>query len=185
MGFTFGLSLASSGTKVFGTDDEAVSNPYVWKPKTKSVSVFKNGYGFFTREGDVSLRDGWGHAADLPPAAFGTLAIYAQNPQQLVDIVGIGEGELTRFDGLEQKNDFVLKQRALESALATSVKLKYSDGNEELEATGVVKAISGGYVVLQQGKTAAAIALQSIQSMQRATLPLRFHVLGDLGAQAE
>lgn len=179
------MLLSAAATVLGGTGDEPASNPYVWKPKTKSVSVFKNGYGFFTREGEVALREGWGHASELPPAAFGTLAIYAQNTQQLVDIVGIGDGELTRFDGLEQKNDHAYKQLALESALATSVKLKYRDGREELEATGVVKAISGGYVVLQQGNTAAAIAMQSIQSMQRATLPLRFHVLSETGAQAE
>lgn len=180
-----GVGLTETGRKSLGADREPASNPYVWKPKTKSVSVFKNGYGFFTREGEVALRDGWGHAAELPPATFGTLAIYAQNPQQLVDIVGIGEGEMTRFDGKEQKDDVDVKQHALESALATSVKLKYNDGKEELEATGVVKAISGGFVVLQQGNTTTAIALSSILSMQRATLPLRFHVLNEEGTPAE
>jgi len=180
-----GVGLTETERKSLGADREPASNPYVWKPKTKSVSVFKNGYGFFTREGEVALRDGWGHAAELPPATFGTLAIYAQNPQQLVDIVGIGEGEVTRFDGQEQKDDVDVKQHALESALATSVKLKYNDGKEELEATGVVKAISGGFVVLQQGNTATAIALSSIQSMQRATLPLRFHVLNEEGTPAD
>jgi hypothetical protein len=40
-------------------------------------------------------------------------------------------------------------------------------------------------VVLQQGNTAAAIPLKGIQSMQRASHPLRFHVLEDQGKPAE
>ena len=49
-------------------------NPHVWEPKTTSVAVFKNGLGFFLREGDVQLRDGWCVSGEIPPAAFGTLA---------------------------------------------------------------------------------------------------------------
>jgi len=55
----------------------ADENPHVWKPSVKSVAVFKNGLGFFMREGEVRLRDGWCVAAEVPPAAFGTLAIYS------------------------------------------------------------------------------------------------------------
>src|SRR5438552_1078055 len=53
------------------------ANPHLWKPRTTSVAVFKNGYGFFMGEGEVALRDGWCTAADVPPATFGTLAIYS------------------------------------------------------------------------------------------------------------
>ncbi len=42
-----------------GTKAAENENPHVWKPKTVSVAVFKNGMGFFMREGDVALRDGW------------------------------------------------------------------------------------------------------------------------------
>ena len=77
-------------------------NPHVWQPRTRSVAVFKNGMGFFMREGDVKLRDGWCVAKQIPPAAFGTLAIYSHDEKQSVDIVGSGPGELVEFDGRHQ-----------------------------------------------------------------------------------
>lgn len=179
------LGLALLSPSVLGdTNESDTTNPYVWKPKTKSVSVFKNGYGFFTRAGKVNLSDGWAHAAEVPPATFGTLAIYSQNTNQLVDIVGVGEGETTHFNGIEKKNDDETKSQVIESAKGTMVTIKYSDGNQDLEAAGEVKAISGGYVVLKQGGTATAIQLSGIKSMRRSTLPLRFHVLSEKGADA-
>ena len=63
------LVLVASGLSVARAekDDE---NPHVWKPQTKSVAVFKNGWGFFMRQGNTSLRDGWCLAEQVPPAAF-------------------------------------------------------------------------------------------------------------------
>lgn len=168
--------------------DESTSNPHVWKPKTRSVSVFKNGYGFFVRQGEVKLREGWGHATEVPPATFGTLAIYASDVDQLVDLVGVGDGELTRFDELETKDPAKIeafKISAIESAMSMQTKLKYVHAGQELEAEGIVKAISGGYVVLQHGNEADAIPVGSIVSMQRNTMPLRFHVVGARDAKIE
>ncbi len=177
------LGADSDSPPIAGTTKE---NPYVWKPKTRSVSVFKNGYGFFTRQATVALHEGWGHAADVPPATFGTLAIYSQDPKQLVDIVGVGDGELIRFevpgdDPVSPES----RRTALTSALGTSVKLVVRSNEQMRDVEGVVEAISGEYVVLQQGNTSAAIAIHSIQSLQRATLPLRFHVLQDEKKTAE
>ncbi len=77
----------------------ARENAHVWRPQTRSVAVFENGLGFFMREGSVQLRDGWCVAGEVPPAAFGTLAIYSLSDEQSVDIVGSGPGEIVDFDG--------------------------------------------------------------------------------------
>src|SRR6188508_2670046 len=74
-----------------------MENPHLWKPRTKSVAVFKNGYGFFMGSADVALRDGWCTAADVPPATFATLALYAHGADQTVDVVGAGPGEVVEF----------------------------------------------------------------------------------------
>ena len=66
---------AAPATQPAAKDD----NPHVWKSKVTSVAVFKNGLGFFMREGDVELRDGWALAKEVPPALFGTLAIFAHD----------------------------------------------------------------------------------------------------------
>src|ERR1700752_4444987 len=78
---------------------KAEENPYLWKPKIRSVAVFKNGLGFFMAEGETKLRDGWTTAATIPPATFGTLAVYSHVEGQAVDIVGAGPGEVVEFDG--------------------------------------------------------------------------------------
>lgn len=173
-----GLTLAAVPAYGDAPVDET-KNPYVWKPKTKSVSVFKNGFGFFTRSAKVELKEGWAHAAEVPPATFGTLAIYSQNTSQLVDIVGVGDGELTRFDGLEQPNDDATKIKVIESAIGTLVTISYSDGDQKLTARGDVKSISGGYAVIKQDATHIAIPIAGIHSIQRSTYPLRFHVVSE------
>lgn len=179
------LGLAIAGPPTFGdTTDDTTTNPHVWKPKTKSVSVFKNGFGFFTRSAKVQLNDGWAHAAEVPPATFGTLAIYSENTNQLVDIVGVGGGETTRFNDIEKASDEATKIKVIESALGTQVTIKYTDGNQDLEVLGEVKSISGGYAVLKQGATHAAIPIANIRSIQRSTYPLRFHVVSEKDTEA-
>lgn len=176
----FGLAVTLAPAKGDSPATET-TNPYVWKPKTKSVSVFKNGFGFFTRSAKVSLNDGWAHAAEVPPATFGTLAIYSQKTTQLVDIVGVGEGETTRFDGLEQPNDAATKTKIIESAIGTQLTIHYTDGTQKMVAIGDVKSISGGYAVIKQDATHIAIPIAGIHSVQRSTYPLRFHVVSEKG----
>lgn len=77
----------------------AFDNPHVWQTHATSVAVFKNGLGFFIREGKVALRDGWCLAEQVPPATFGTLAIYSLDADELVDVIGSGPGEVIEFDG--------------------------------------------------------------------------------------
>ncbi|MBM4149888.1 MAG: hypothetical protein FJ224_12730, partial [Lentisphaerae bacterium] len=69
--------VALAGSIPCANADEPTDNPYVWKPRVTAVTVFKNGLGFFLREGTVSLRDGWCYSAAVPPASFGTLALYS------------------------------------------------------------------------------------------------------------
>ena len=92
---------------------EPSENPHLWEPRTKSVAVFKNGFGFFLREGEVELRDGWCVARQVPPAAFGTLAVFAQRTDELVDVVGSGPGEKVEFDGEDAPRDDEAKRNRL------------------------------------------------------------------------
>ncbi|MCD6386520.1 hypothetical protein J7M23_12185 [Candidatus Sumerlaeota bacterium] len=47
----------------------------VLKTSPKTVAVFKNGLGFFVREGAVALRDGWAITDQVPDGALGTIWI--------------------------------------------------------------------------------------------------------------
>src|SRR5205823_6612073 len=105
--------------------DADAENPRVWQPHTKSVAVFKNGMGFFLREGEASLHDGWLMAKEIPPAAFGTLMLFASNKDELVDIVGSGPGEIVEFDGVDAPKDAASKRARLNAVKRMNVQLTY------------------------------------------------------------
>ena len=79
--------LAASAYGQMERDEQ--DNPYQWKSRLTSVAVFKNGLGFFTREGEVDLWDGWALADHLPPATFGTLAVYSHSENEVVATAGV------------------------------------------------------------------------------------------------
>jgi hypothetical protein len=96
-----GVSLVASGL----TWAAEPQNPHVWEPQIRSVAVFKNGMGFFIRDGEVKLRDGWCVSGPVPPALFGTFAIYSPDEARMVDVVGGGRGETVEFDGQDGPQD--------------------------------------------------------------------------------
>lgn len=163
----------SEAGQVSGSDAE---NPHVWEPKMKSVAVFKNGLGFFTREGKVKLRDGWCYARDVPPAAFGTLAVYARSEQQAVDLVGAGPGEVAAFDGHDAPQDTDSKRQRLEAHVGLKVELHYEQRNAARSAAGELVSIGAEYVVLEAASQTLAVPLAKITKMQVLDMPLRVHV---------
>src|SRR5512135_2374953 len=90
---TLAVSMAG-GAETEGSRSPEPENPHLWKPQVTSVAVFKNGLGFFLRKGPVRLREGWCVAGEVPPAHFGTLAIYSHGKEELVDVIGAGPGEV-------------------------------------------------------------------------------------------
>lgn len=151
-------------------------NPHVWEPRTKSVSVFKNGLGFFTREASVQLRDGWSYAREIPPAAFGTLAIYAHSEQQTVDLVGAGPGEIVAFDGHDAPRDIDSKRQRLESCMGLTVELHYDRQGTVKTAAGELASIGEEYVVLEAASETFAVPLEAVRELRVLDMPLRVHV---------
>jgi len=160
-------------------------NPHLWKTHTRSVAVFKNGLGFFMREGDVELRDGWCVAKEIPPAAFGTLAIYSHDEKQTVDIVGTGPGEIVEFDGHDAPDDDDARRRRLEASKNLRVQLHYKYQGQERNAAGKLVSVGPKFVVLDSGSNSFAVPLGGITRMQILELPLRVHVLGEEDKQPE
>ncbi|MCE5184527.1 MAG: hypothetical protein LLF76_00175 [Planctomycetaceae bacterium] len=153
------------------------TSPYQWNPKVTSVMVFKNGVGFFTREGQVALRDGWCAANVIPPAAFGTLAIYSQQPDESVDIVAAGSGEVIAFDEIDAPKDNASKLKLLESFKFLKLQLTYDQKlSAEAIAAGKLVSISPEYVVLEADSGSFAVPLGSITRLKVLENPLRIHV---------
>ena len=160
---------------------KAEENPYLWKPRTTSVAVFKNGYGFFMGDAEVSLRDGWCTAADVPPATFGTLAIYSHGADQTVDVVGAGPGEVVEFDGRDAGADVKTKLARLEASKHLNVALTYTHAGADRTAAGKLVSAGPDYVVLEGEGNSFAVPVGAIKKLQMLDLPLRVHVASDGG----
>lgn len=170
---------AGAATKDRAGSDE--DNPHLWKPRTKSVAVFKNGLGFFLREGEVRLRDGWCMAREIPPASFGTLAIYARSDKAMVDVVGSGPGEIVEFDGRDAPKDPAAKRARLEASKDLKVELSYKHKGQDRSAAGKLVSVGQEFVVLEDDRNNFAVPLDGIAKMQVLELPLRIHVAADQG----
>jgi hypothetical protein len=160
-------------------------NPHLWKPQIRNVAVFKNGLGFFVREGVVGLRDGWCVASQVPPAAFGTLAIYSRGDKELVDIVGSGAGEVVQFDGKDAPATVEVKRARLEAAKDLKVQLQYQQKGQDRNATGKLVSVGPEYAVLEDSANSFAVPVEGVKRMQLLDLPLRIHVQGQEEKQPE
>ena len=124
-----------------GSPSSADKNPRVWQPQIRSVAVFKNGMGFFMSDGEASLEQGWCQAEDVPPASFGTLAIYVEDEKQTVDIVGSGPGQIVAFDGHDAPADSATKLARLKAAEHLNLELHFTQDEQEHTATGKLVSV--------------------------------------------
>ena len=173
-----GLSGGLAGARAASTRqaEAEAENPHLWKPRVKSVAVFKNGLGFFTRDGEVGLRDGWCVTQQVPPAAFGTLAIYSLNEDHLVDIVGSGPGEIVDFDGNDAPKEISYKRSRLEASKNLKVQLTYKRKGTTRTAAGKLISVGLEFVVLEAQDNNFAVPVEGISRMQVLDLPVRVHI---------
>ena len=164
-----------------GAAEDEVQSARLWKPKVTSVSVFKNGLGFFIREAKVSLHEGWCVSDAVPPATFGTLAIYSHEKNQTVDIVGSGPGEMVAFDDLDAPKDSANKRDRLESCMFLNIHLTYRQQGSERTAAGQLVSVGQEYAVLQSDGNNFAVPIEGIRKLQVMENPLRVHVVSDSG----
>ncbi|MBN2296463.1 MAG: hypothetical protein JXM70_28800 [Pirellulales bacterium] len=174
-----GLIVSAGAAWAASNDDTGDNNPHLWKPRTHSVAVFKNGLGFFMRRGDVRLRDGWCVAKQIPPAAFGTLAIYSHDENQIVDIVGSGSGEVVEFDGRDAADDVETKRKRLNASLNLKVQLHYKHKGEDRNAAGKLVSVGPKFAVLDSGTNSFAVPVDGIRKIQILELPLRIHTVSE------
>jgi hypothetical protein len=110
----------------------------VLKTKPKILTVFKNGLGFFIREGTSDLKNGWAFTEEVPAAALGTLWVTSLEPGSPV------EETVSAVVELEKETP----AGSLEALLAANVgkKVILTANNQAFE--GVIKAAPGNIVIL-------------------------------------
>lgn len=89
------LCLAAQGM-IFAQDDKADAGKGKFDGKVATVSVFKNGYGFFRVEGTADVAGGRTEVATPPAAALGTWWFYTRAEGAVIDSVVAGQRETTK-----------------------------------------------------------------------------------------
>jgi hypothetical protein len=116
-------------------------------------------------------------AEQVPPALFGTLAIFALDEKRVVDIVGSGPGEIVQFDDRDAPSDVESKRARLESAEGLQVQLQYEHKGQDRSAAGKLVSVGPEFVVLEDAASSFAVPLEGVGRMQVLELPLRVHLL--------
>ena len=170
--------ISTSFAKADAKSAEKKKNPHLLKTRTTSVSVFKNGLGFFMREGTAQKRDGWVMAEQIPPAKFGTLAIYSHDEDEFVDIVGSGPGEIVEFDGVDVADTLAARQQRLKAAEKLKIQLHYKENGTARTAAGTLVSAGEKFAILDTGQQSIAVPMATVSRMQMLAMPLRIHVEG-------
>lgn len=93
----------------------------VLNTKAKTIAVFKNGLGFFIREGVVILHDGWAVTEYVPNASLGTIWIGSMEKDALLEeVIGFRED-------IKRPSEAVSMEELLESNIGKRVKITHSD----------------------------------------------------------
>lgn len=154
------------------------NNPRIWEPQVRSVAVFKNGLGFFVAEGSAGLCDGWCVSGAVPPALFGTLAVYATGQGQNVDVVGAGVGEMVDFEGPTDPPGVQPRTARLRNFLDLDVQLTLEKDSATEMRAGRLTDVTEAYAILRDAQTLVAVQLRDVRKLQVLGYPLRVHVEG-------
>ncbi len=106
----------------------------VLETKPESIVIFKNGLGFFVREGEVSLSNGWAVTEEVPDATLGTF--WVSSPEENSHI----EEVIAFKEEVKTGQDAISMDELLEANTGKKVIL-YS-GDDMIE--GIIKSVPAG-----------------------------------------
>lgn len=132
--------------------------------KLKSVAVFRDGYGFFTREGQVKLENGWATTNFVPTAIRGTVWVYSLDPADHID---------TLITTHENRISFT-KPGELRTKLKDKIGLDFSiELNSGQRFDGKLNRLLDDMLLLQVGAAYNAIPYDSIRSVTLTGYPIK------------
>ncbi len=123
--------------------------------KLKTLVVFKEGFGFYVREGSAILEDGWATTNLVPQAVSGTLVVTPKNSDDRVDTVILTKDNRLEFDSTESM------RAALSNKLGLRLKIGTVTGTVEGQLTNLldkmmlVQDAKQDYVAIEYGKIKA------------------------------
>lgn len=135
--------------------------------KLKSVAVFRDGFGFYRREGRAKLENGWATTSAAPAAVRGTIWVYATDPTDRIEMLVTTKENKVEFTSAAQ-----LKER-----LADKMNMKLivvTKSGQRFE--GELVKILDDMLLLRNGAAYNAVPYDQAQSVMLVGYPLRVKV---------
>ncbi len=144
----------------------AQSNNLAFQSELKTLVVFKEGFGFYIREGSAVLEDGWATTNLVPRAASGTYWVYPLNPADRVDTVVTTNDNRIQFDSPSE----------IKAKLSGKVGLRLkivAKGN--IASEGLLRTVLDDMLLLkEEAGGIKAVEYESIASITLTDFPVRF-----------
>jgi hypothetical protein len=144
------------------------SGNFAFQTQLKTLVVFKEGFGFFVREGSAQLEDGWATTNLAPQASSGTFMVYPLNAKDRVDTV------VTTNDNRIEFSDAA----DIRAKLAGKIGLKMRIGSEGgVEAVGTLRNVLDDMLLLkEQSGGFKAVEYATIRTITLLDFPVRFRL---------
>lgn len=113
---------------------------FAFESSLKTLVVFKEGFGFFIREGSALLENGWATTNLVPKAAIGTFYVYPLNATDRVETIVTTPEHLIPFEKPEQLRTLLANKVGLRLRVVTS---------EGGSATGALAKVLDDMVLLR------------------------------------
>lgn len=163
------LSLSLLAVLASAAAGQAAPRNQTFSTKLKSVAVFRDGFGYYVREGRVKLENGWASTDIVPAAIKGTVRFYTLDPNDKIDQVVIGKENRLDFAGPDE-----IKKR-----LADKIGLRLTiltHGGQRHE--GELAKILDDMLLLRIGESFIGVPYGSIRTILLAGFPVRIKVSG-------
>ncbi len=133
----------------------------------KSVAVFRDGFGYYVREGSVKLEDGWATTNLVPAAVKGTVWFYSLDSGDKIDTIVIGKENKIAFTSAKD----------IKAKLQDKLGLRLTVGtNSGQHFEGELSKILDDMLLLKVGDAYNAIPYDQVKTIEFVGYPVRIKV---------
>jgi hypothetical protein len=133
----------------------------------KSVAVFRDGFGYYVREGKCKLENGWATTNFVPAAIRGTVYVYSLDPNDKIDTVVTTK---------ENRIDFG-SPKDIKGKLADKIGLQFTvETKNGQKFEGQLSKILDDMLLLQVGAAFNAVPYDQIKTITLNGFPIRVKV---------
>lgn len=160
-------SVSFAAALAAGAFGQAPPKNMTFSPTLKSVAVFRDGFGYYVREGQVKLENGWATTDLVPSAIKGTVRFYTLDKADKIDTVVIGKENRLDFSNPGQIKGLLTDKIGLRITVVTKTGQRF-DGN--------LARVLDDMLLIQVGDAFNAIPYDQVQSILLPGFPVRIKV---------